>query len=951
MNDQNLNPSKDLLPEEQAREIIDSWLQDAGWLVVSRSEYSDTHSAQAVKENLMNGNLEADYVLYLSGKAIAVIEAKKKSNKLKDDVKKQAEDYTKLLRATDQFWIKPLPFVFISNGEKLLFRDMRDPNGEYEDLKQKMMTPRQLIEKTSISDEFVSLPAVLGVGKGKLRQCQHDAIENVELNFRRGVKRCLLDLATGSGKTFTACMLSYRLLKYTPAEKILYLVDRNNLGKQTFDEYNSFKLTQTGEPFTSIYSVERLKRAEQAKSINISICTIQRLFSILTGQNFSDDDDNDDDEVSFFFDDVDDNTPAIELKGDLKLEKDLFDLIIIDECHRSIYGKWRSVLEYFSKARIVGLTATPTPQTYAFFNCSCVNGIYTPTYVYSIDKSYVDGVNVPPIIFRIKTSVTEEGGLLHDNQTVIEENRLTGEKKLITVKNPEKYSKNDVDRSVVNPTQIKTVLTAFRDKVFDEMFTNRSKDWRYLPKTLIFAKSERHADLIIEQIHEVFASKFDDKKLPKNFVQKITHTQQNPIQLIKDFRYNKDFRIAVTVTLVATGTDVRPLEVVLFMRDIHSLTLYTQMKGRGCRAIDDDKLRTVTPNADTKENFYLIDAVGVTESEKNISLGTDPGKDPITTKVTLEQVLEWLAHGYVSDDNLEYLAQKLASIKNRTSSDHLKEFYDLAGIELETLASNIFDALEKNKLPPYFDINEPNNERKLLISKLIDNPKARELLLKLAAGFVKILNPGEDTLLYSGFSLNDAIDYTTQFENYVKEHKDELEALKIIYNDEDKIITTTMLVDLEKRLAQENPIFKDYSVIWNAYNTLSTNNKILKKVKKLSSKSEKDALTNLIQMIRFAYDKVDTLQAINGIATKRFNLYIGQHLGIDKRDFTKEQIEVLMRLADYVTQKGCVVRADFRNDNQTPLMIDLIKIYSNPKLDDEINYFSKFILGISTKAA
>ena len=392
------NNSADLLPEQKAREKIDKWLEEVGWTVVSREEYTDAINAQAVKENLMIGNLEADYMLFLNGKAIAVLEAKRAENQLGDDVKAQAENYTRILPSTNQYWFNPIPFVFISNGETMLFKDMRDPESEYINLG-KMYSPKEVCERAGIKDEFAMLPAVPPVAENKLRQCQHDAITNVELSFKRGMNRCLLDLATGSGKTFTACMLSYRAISYTPVERILYLVDRNNLGKQTEDEFKSFKLTESGQTFTSIYSVLRLKKAEEAKNTNVCISTIQRLFAVLTGQNFTDSDDDADDqnEDETFFNEEDDEGPAVELGDDVKLPKDFFQLIIVDECHRSIYGRWRKVIEYFDKAKVIGLTATPTPQAYAFFGCQQITtDKYKPTFQYSVDESYVAGINVPP---------------------------------------------------------------------------------------------------------------------------------------------------------------------------------------------------------------------------------------------------------------------------------------------------------------------------------------------------------------------------------------------------------------------------------------------------------------------------------------------------------------------------------------------------------------------------
>ena len=604
----NKQENKSLTPEDKARIKIDKWLEEVGWTVVSRDEYTNAINAQAVKENLMVGNHEADYMLYLNGKAIAVIEAKRADDKLSDNVKQQAEEYTKLLPPSNQYWFNPIPFVFISNGETNLFKDMRNPDNPYINL-EKMYSPKEIVERAGIEDEYAKLPSVPPVAENKLRQCQHDAITNVELSFKRGINRCLLDLATGSGKTFTACMLSYRAISYTPVERILYLVDRNNLGKQTEDEFKSFKLTESGQPFTSIYSVLRLKKVEEAKNTNVCISTIQRLFAVLTGQNFTDSDDDADDqnEEETFFNENDEEGPFVELGDDVKLPKDFFQLIIVDECHRSIYGRWRKVIEYFDKAKVIGLTATPTPQAYAFFDCQQITTEkYKPTFQYSVDESYVAGINVPPRIYRIKTEVSENGGEIKDKEKLYEVNKRTGTKISVLQEQTQNYTKTDVDRSVVNPTQIKKIVEEYRDIIYDKLFPDREPVWEYIPKTLFFAKTDKHADLIISIIKEAFKEKFVDNQVPENFVKKITCTAGNTNQLIKDFRNAKDFRIAVTVTLVATGTDVRPLEILVFMRDIHSSVLYTQMKGRGCRKIDDEALKLVTPNADTKESFILV---------------------------------------------------------------------------------------------------------------------------------------------------------------------------------------------------------------------------------------------------------------------------------------------------------------------------------------------------------
>lgn len=372
------------------------------------------------------------------------------------------------------------------------------------------------------------------------------------------------------------------------------------------------------------------------------------------------------------------------------------------------------------------------------------------------------------------------------------------------------------------------------------------------------------------------------------------------------------------------------------------------MKGRGCRCISDDELKNVTPNANRKVNYILIDAVGVTESEKVIPELIESGAD--TKKKSLKLVLEWMAHGDVSDENLEYLAEKLSTITNRISVKHQQDFYDLTHVKMSELASNIFEKLGDPNFPPYLDIQDKNNERKLLVSALIDNPKARELLLQFYEGYFKVIQSGQDYVTYSGFSVQDAESNVKLFEEYITEHRDELEALRIIYNDEDKCITSEMLDALSEKLLNLNPKFRDFSVIWSSYNTLSSNNKIKKKVLPLSTQSEKDALTNLIELVRFVFGKSEELRPINGKLAKRFNLYIGQHLGIDKREFSDDQIKVLQQLANYVLQRGCVQRLDFHNDGENQLFIKVVNIYSNDKLDEELNYFSKFLLGINKAA-
>ena len=597
-----------MLPEEQARVKIDKQLKDAGWDIVSREEYVPK-STSAIKEALMQGNTESDYLLFVDDKAIAVVEAKKAENPLGKDVAMQAEGYACHPQDWYGLWYsKQIPLVYMANGKKIYFKNMLKPDSEYEELSA-MHTPKKMLQIIGQVSDYGALPRLERRG---LRDCQYNAEVEFEKSLKEGKKKNLAVLATGSGKTYLACLASYRLLNYTPAKRILFLADRNNLARQAKTEFSKFDRTEGQQEMSSLYRIERLRNEEDIKA-DIVISTIQKLFSVLTGQTINDDSEDVEDERIAAEEETNEKNAdkeVITLGDDLQLPPDYFQLIIVDECHRSIYGKWKAVLDYFTDATVLGLTATPTPEAYAFFNNNIIEE-------YSYEESVVDGVNVPSRIYRISTRVTEHGGTIKQGSTVKEKSRRTGETASYISDQRVEYTAGSLDRSIVNKEQIKEVLTAYKKAIYEELYPEREKKWEYVPKTLIFAKDDNHATEIVEGVKEVFGEEFDSGVVPRSFVQKITYSAEDTDGLIRDLRTEKEFRIAVTVTLVATGTDVKPLETVLFMKDVHSDVLYTQMKGRGCRTIKDDKLREVTPNAETKECFYIIDAVGVTEHEKS----------------------------------------------------------------------------------------------------------------------------------------------------------------------------------------------------------------------------------------------------------------------------------------------------------------------------------------------
>lgn len=917
-----------MLPEEKARIKIDKQLTDAGWDIVARDDYIPCN-ASAVKEALMQGNKESDYLLFVDDKAIAVVEAKAEDNSLGEIVAQQAEWYSKNPQGWVGLWFpNQIPFVYLANGNKIYFKNMLESNSEYVELLE-MHSPKKMLQMLGKKSEYGALPRIEKKG---LRDCQYDAEKELEASLKAGRKKALAILATGSGKTYLACLASYRLLNYTPAKRVLFLVDRNNLARQTETEFSLFDRTEKQKPMNELYQINRLTKPENIQG-DIIISTIQKLFAVLTGQTITEDDEDEEDE-KLGLKDVIKNEPVIVLGEDLKLPPDYFQFIIVDECHRSIYGKWKAVLDYFKDAKVLGLTATPTPEAYAYFNKNIVEE-------YTYEDSVVDGVNVPARVYRIITDATVHGGTINQGETVTNVNR-SGE--IVDVYKTQQridYAPNQLDRSVINPNQIESVLKSYMESIYTDLYPERKENWNYIPKTLIFAKDDNHATEIVEIAKKVFAEKFPSGNVPDKFVQKITYSAGDSNALIRELRTEKDFRIAVTVTLVATGTDVKPLEVVLFMNDVKSDVLYTQMKGRGCRTLNGDKLREVTPNADNKNCFYIVDAVGVTESDKHIP---QPGKDgePRPKILRLDQLLERLAHGEVSDENLALLRDYCATIQKRYEDNplferHLNMFISDYGFSPRGLANNINQSLSQNLLPPYENISDENSTRKNLIFCLMSNLSARKKLLEMRQGYYAVTPENEDEVIYIGFSRETAKSLIANFEQYLNDNADKIEALRIIYNSEDAVITYSMLAELQDKLIAENGLFlPDY--IWENYKILNNDGN----VEELDTKKNTRALTHLIQLVRFAYHKSNKLVSLIKGYSQRFSLYCGQA----QRVLTDDQKEIMKQIADYIIEEGAISIKEL-NAFDTDLWRKGIKNFGADVLSAEIITLAKFILKVA----
>lgn len=865
-------------PEDKVREKIDDILKQVGFVIQDREEFNRNASlGVAVREFVMRDESKADYLLFIDGKACGVIEAKKEGISL-SGIELQAKHYASHIPKELRIWQNPLPFIYVSNFNEIYFADLREQDYSSRQIFS-FHTPESLFENLkrdkTLRDSLKEIPKLDTAG---LRKCQIEAIERLDNSLKLNKPRSLIQMATGSGKTFTACNFTYRLLKFVKAKRILFLVDRNNLGRQTKKEFDNFKLNDDGRKFSEVYITSHLQNNHIDKDAKVIITTIQRLYSMLRGEEEYD---FINEELSAF--EISMGKPK-ELIYNPKFPIDFFDFIIVDECHRSIYGEWRQILEYFD-AFIIGLTATPSKYTLGFFGQNIVSE-------YPLERSVIDKVNVNCEIFRIKTKISEEGGIIEKGFYIPLKDKKTRKMIYKTIDEDIEYKKSDLDRSVLVPNQIRTIMQCYKDSVFTELFPERDATW--IPKTLIFAKDDNHAEEIVKITREVFSK-------GNEFCQKITYNigKQNPEELIKSFRISPEFRIAVTVDMIATGTDIKPLEVLIFMRDVKSQMYYEQMKGRGVRSININDLKSVTPNATGKTHFYLIDAVGVTESQKSLS-------QPLERKrnLSFKKLLENIAKGASDDDTLSTLALRLSIIETKLSEEDNKNLLELTkGKSLVNISNEILNSID-------LDFTEGKSDEEILkikdeALKPFNSPHFREFLINICSKTsIYVDELAVDEVINSEHSVENANITIKNFREFININKDELDALSIIYNNsyKNRKLTYKSIDELNQKLKNENLYISD---IWRAFAFIEKN-----KVKLI--KNPEKQLTNLIQLVRFALGQDKELQDFSSIANSRFNLWRGRQIkkGIT---FSEEQDRFLEIIKDNIISNACIEVDDIQN--------------------------------------
>jgi type I restriction enzyme, R subunit len=816
------------LPAElKARREIDRQLTQAGWLVVDRRDLN-LFKACAVREVIMRpGHGRADYALYVDKEIVGVIEAKPEGTPL-SGVEWQSAMYATGLpdgaraRVIDG---GKLPFVFEANGVETHFTNGYDPEPRarrYFGFPQPGTLARWVREAeqqpaaATWRAKVAAMPALDGEG---LRPAQITAVTGVETSLvRQQHSRSLVQMATGAGKTFTAVTESYRLLKYAGFTRILFLVDRNNLGDQTMREFRDYTAPDDGRKFTELYNVDKLTSAGMVESSKVVISTIQRVFKVLSGSEVPDTDDPS-------LDDYQPDQP-VTVVYNAELPPEAFDLIIVDECHRSIYGSWRGVLEYFD-AHIVGLTATPVKQTFGFFQQNLVSE-------YTYAESVADGVNVDFDVYRIKTQISDQGSSVEAGTIVPKRDRRTRQLRLEALDDDLTYTKGQLDRAVTAPDQIRTVLETFRNRLFTDIFPGRST----VPKTLIFAKDDAHAEEIVIQCREVFGKGND-------FAAKITYSARDPRGLLQSFRNSPSLRIAVTVDMIATGTDVKPLECVFFMRDIRSASYFEQMKGRGSRTIPDTDFQVVTPDAKAKTRFVLVDAVGVTEHDYIDAAPLDRDNT-----IPLKRLLEKAANRTITESEIATLASRLARLERELTDAERSELATVAGQPLTAITKQLVDGIDPDRIAEAQAARSGEDPDIVLrdvldtaVTPLAGNPELRNRLLEIRRSHdIVIDETSQDTLLeaYGVVDTDRAREVVTSWRAYLEEHKDEITALQLLYTP-GNTVGFTELKELADRIARP-PHRWTPDLLWNAYLALDVEH---------VHRADRHTVTDLIALIRY----------------------------------------------------------------------------------------------------
>lgn len=876
-------------PEERARKKIDKQLKKANWIIQDYSAINlGAGPGIAVREFPTKAG-PVDYALFTNRKAVGVLEAKPAGSTL-SGVAEQTSKYIRNFPENIPHTSSPLPFAYESTGVETYFRNNKDPNP----LSRRTFSfhkPETLLklakQEATLRERLKNLPPLIS---SSLRDCQIEAITNLEKSLKEAKPRALIQMASGSGKTYTAVSFVYRLIKFAKANRILFLVDRRTLGRQTRGEFAQYTTPDDHRKFTELYNVQLLSGPNIDPVSKVCITTIQRLYSMLKGKEF----DVEQDEISL----ADLTTGQIkEVTYNPNIPIETFDFIITDECHRSIYNQWRQVLEYFD-AFIIGLTATPAKQTFGFFNQNLVME-------YNHERAVADRVNVGYEIYRIRTRITEKGSKVEAGYHIDKRDRHTRKIRWEQLEEDLKYDEKALDRSVVAADQIRTVIRTFKEKLFTEIFPGRTE----IPKTLVFAKDDSHAEDIVQIIREEFGK-------GNEFCKKITYrtTGDKPENLIASFRNSYNPRIVVTVDMISTGTDIRPLECLLFMRDVKSRVYYEQMKGRGTRVISSTDLKAVTPDEEHKTHFIIVDAVGVTESDKTDSRPLERKKS-----VSFDKLVQSIAIGQRDEDTLMTMAGRLAKLNIQLEEEQHKELKEAAkGRSLIEITNELLDSVDPDKhiekAREMYEVETPSDDQiekaaeKLTTKscRVFDDPIFRKTLIEIKKQQYQIIDiVSQDAIIATEFDTGQAEEAVQSFKEFIKANKDEILALQIIYNQpyEKRHLTYEMIRKLANTM-KKPPYNLSTEYVWRAFEQLEKD--------KVKNRRVEFLLADIISLVRFGLHKENILTPYQDTIELRFaDWLVNQEKA--GNTYTNEQMEWITMIKDHIATSLEITVDDFDN--------------------------------------
>lgn len=872
-----------MTPEAKARIEIDKKLEQAGWLVQDMKQFNSAASLGVAVREFPTNSGPVDYLLFINKSPVGVIEAKA-SNKgetllsVAEQSKRYAESGLKYLKE------KPsIRFAYEATDLITYFCDYQDDKARSREV-YSFHRPETLLNWLKSADtlrnRLRTFPAFDNAG---FRDCQTRAILGLEKSFGDNRPRALIQMATGAGKTFTAITSVYRLLKFAKAKRILFLVDTKNLGEQAEEEFRKYKPNDDPRLFPELYNIRRLNSSYIPEDTHVCISTIQRMYSILQGEDL----DESLETVSLNEQKITGKPREVAYNDKYPIE--FFDFIVIDECHRSIYNIWQQVLDYFD-AFLIGLTATPDKRTFGFFKENIVSE-------YSHEEAVLDGVNVGREgTYLIETDISQKGACIL-KQIVEKRNRLSRKRRWEQLDEDLDYVPTQLDREVVNPSQIRHIIRAFRDKVLTEMFPGR----REVPKTLVFAKTDSHADDIIKTIREEFGE-------GNEFCKKITYqAEENPKSILAAFRNDYYPRIAVTVDMVATGTDIKPVECLIFMRDVRSKNYFEQMLGRATRTLDYEDLHKVTPSAtQRKTGFVIVDAVGVTKSKKTTSRQLE--RRPT---VSLKDLMMSVAMGARDDDTLTSLAARFIKLNDVLTEKEKDKVAEIASVPLKKLAKNLLDAFDEDvidaKARELFSLpgeTEPTEEQATAAQAELCEAACQPIYLPKLRDYLEDARKSHDQVIdtvnldsvnfagWDGDHEEKAAQAIQTFRQFIEDNKNEITALSIIYNQSYKARPLTLKMVKELYAVLQNPPYRlSTEILWRAY--------AIQDPDKIKEKNLVGKLADIVSLIRFELGQQTELTSFATEVSRRFRDWtLKKNAG--HGHFTEEQMDWLRQIRDHV---------------------------------------------------